>query len=273
VNWKRWGIKGQIGIAAAVLAILAVAGWFVAPLLKPKPAAPKSLFSDWAAVVVAGDWHAHSGAPSEVFDNARRELVKKFLKLGFEPENIRQFSVLPQRYPYDGAELTAEEPITKGLQAVTARAKSGCLLYFTSHGTPEGIVMSDRVVDPPPIAALVNEYCGDRPTVVVVSACFSGIFLPLLEGNNRMIFSAARPDRTSFGCGEADRYTFFDTCFIGRIDDANSFPDLAAKVDECVEAREKQMNKGAAKRGEEPSPPSQPQFWIDPKLAYGLRWK
>src|SRR5690242_11586534 len=25
--------------------------------------------SDWAAIVVAGDWHSHSGAPSQVFDN------------------------------------------------------------------------------------------------------------------------------------------------------------------------------------------------------------
>ena len=32
-------------------------------------------FSDWAAIGVAGDWHADSGAPSPVFDNARRDIA------------------------------------------------------------------------------------------------------------------------------------------------------------------------------------------------------
>jgi len=56
-------------------------------------------FSDWAAIVVAGDWHAHSGEPSEVFDNARRDLTKAFIGIGFSPENTSQFSVRPSRYP------------------------------------------------------------------------------------------------------------------------------------------------------------------------------
>ena len=32
-------------------------------------------FSDWAVLLVAGDDHAHSGAKSQVFDNARRDLA------------------------------------------------------------------------------------------------------------------------------------------------------------------------------------------------------
>jgi hypothetical protein len=275
----HWGLKARrigkwhwAGLGAVL--VLAVAGWLALPLLKPKPPAPKSLFADWSAIVVAGDWRAHSGAPSMIFDNARHELVQKFEKLGFQPDNIRQFSATPGRFPYEtGLQLAAEGPISTGLAAVTARAKSGCLLYFTSHGTPEGIIIGDRIVDPAPIAAKVNEYCGDRPTVVIVSACFSGIFLPLLEGTNRMVFSAARPDRTSFGCGEQDNYTFFDTCFLSKIDDASSFPDLAERVDGCIEDREAAMNKAAVAKGAPPALPSQPQFWSDPKLVYAMRWK
>ena len=50
-------------------------------------------FANWAAIVVAGDWHAHSGAPSEVFDNARRDLAKALVAAGFSPDHVRQFSV------------------------------------------------------------------------------------------------------------------------------------------------------------------------------------
>jgi hypothetical protein len=60
--------------------------------------AQASSFSDWSAVVVAGDWHAHDGGPSEAFDNARRDVAIALTRAGFKSENIRQFSVRPERY-------------------------------------------------------------------------------------------------------------------------------------------------------------------------------
>src|SRR3954453_24259296 len=57
-----------------------------------------SAFADWGAVVVAGDWHAHDGGPSEGFDNARRDVSAALARAGFQAQNIRQFSVRPERY-------------------------------------------------------------------------------------------------------------------------------------------------------------------------------
>ena len=46
-----------------------------------------------------------------------------------------------------------------------------------------------------------------------------------------MVLTAARPDRASFGCGEEDHYTFFDTCMLGEVPaDARDFADLGAAV-------------------------------------------
>jgi hypothetical protein len=268
VNLKR-GL-----IVVVVLLALVGMGWLALPTREPAPppAKPK-LFANWAAVIVAGDWRAHSGAASMVFDNARRDLTKKFVAMGFNPANMRQFSAQPGKFPHESVEASAEGPISSGLQAVTARATGGCLLYFTSHGTPEGIVIGQRVVDPAPLAALVNQYCGDRPTAVIVSACFSGAFVPLLRGPNRIIFTAARPDRTSFGCGEQDQYTFFDACLLGEIDKVTSFPSLADRVKACVATREAAMNADDVKNKREPDLPSEPQFVMDPALATGMNWK
>src|SRR3954464_6733844 len=72
------------------------AGLALALLALPSQAA--SPFQDWAAVVVAGDWHAHSGGPSEAFDNARRDVSLALEHAGFQPANLRQFSVRPERY-------------------------------------------------------------------------------------------------------------------------------------------------------------------------------
>ena len=72
-----------------------IAGLWLAVARAGRAASP---FGDWAAVVVAGDWHAHSGGPSEAFDNARRDVAQALSAPGFAPANLRQFSVRPERY-------------------------------------------------------------------------------------------------------------------------------------------------------------------------------
>ncbi|HEY0267420.1 MAG TPA: hypothetical protein VGC16_11750, partial [Rhizomicrobium sp.] len=90
-------------------------------------------FATWAVLVVSGDNHAHSGAPSAVFDNARHDLVKAFAGIGFSPANIAQFSVTPDA----GAQHSESGAIANTLWDLSSRAPDGCLIYFTSHGTPD----------------------------------------------------------------------------------------------------------------------------------------
>ena len=151
-------------------------------------------YGDWAAIVVAGDWHAHSGAPSEVFDNARRDIASDLTHMGFQPQNIEQFSVNPDRYPDAHAQHSDSQTIANALWDLSNRTSGGCLLYFTSHGSPDGIVMDDTIFSPDKMQQIISNACGDRPTVVIVSACFSGVFVPVLAAPDRFVFTAARPD-------------------------------------------------------------------------------
>src|SRR5690349_2350396 len=48
-----------------------------------------------------------------------------------------------------------------------------------------------------------------RPTIIVISACYSGSFIRDLRGPRRIILTAARADRSSFGCGAGNRHTLF----------------------------------------------------------------
>ena len=53
--------------------------------------------------------------------------------------NMVQFSV-----DYDdGTQHSDIGDIASAMQALASRAKDGCLIYFTSHGTPDGIVIGD----------------------------------------------------------------------------------------------------------------------------------
>ncbi|HVZ92244.1 MAG TPA: C13 family peptidase [Rhizomicrobium sp.] len=237
----------------------------LAALLQSSPAFAGGGFSDWAAIVVAADWHAHSGAPSEVFDNARRDIAADLVRMGFKPENVEQFSVRPENYPAQQPRRADAQTIATSLWDLSNRTTGGCFIYFTSHGSPDGIVLGDEVLSPRKMNQMISNACGDRPTVAIVAACFSGVFVPALSGPNRLVLTAARPDRTSFGCGELDRYTFFDNCMLQDIPGSGDFPDLAKKVMACVSAREKK---------EGISLPSDPQLSVGPSVAAALpTWK
>lgn len=115
----------------------------------------------------------------------------------------------------------------------------------------------DTEVEPGLLNALIGGWCGQRPTVVVLSACYSGGFMGSLSRPNRMVVTASRADRSSFGCGADADYPYFDNCVIQSLDGATDFIALAHRARDCVAARE---------RAEGLSPPSEPQVSIGATL-------
>lgn len=234
--------------ASLVLGLLLTSLLAAAPVRADAPS-----FSNWAAVVVAGDWRAHSGGPTEAFDNARRDVGSTLIDLGFSPEAVRQYSTRPKRYPAAKPRKTDLGAIHADLRDLASKRSAGCLVYLTSHGAPEGAVLGKDILPPSLLAAMVDDACPARPSIVVVSACFSGVFVKPLQRENRMILTAARPDRTSFGCSEDDQYPYFDDCFLSSAPAAHDFAALGRAVQACVARRERDT-------GAEPA--SEPQLWI-----------
>jgi hypothetical protein len=231
--YALWTLFGALGVA-------------------PSPATAGQ-FDSWVALIVAGDFHAHTGAESSVFDNGRRDLAKALQSVGFTQSHILQFSVQPEKDMETRPKLSDVDTIRTEFTKLARLSSGGCFLYFTSHGGPQGILVNNAIMSPQEMAKLVNDACADRATVAVVSACYSGVFVPFLRSDTRMVMTAARADRTSFGCGEASTYTFFDQCMIESIPLAPDFPRLGFKVQDCVAAREK---------AEGMNPPSEPQLNI-----------
>jgi hypothetical protein len=237
----------------------------LAAIVLASPASAAGAYGDWAAIVVAADYRAHSGADSEVFDNARRDIAADLLGLGFAPDNVMQFSVRPQRYPTQQPRQSDPQTIATSLWDLSNRTTGGCFAYFSSHGNTSGISMGDGILPPSRMNQMISNACGERPTVIVVSACFSGVFVPELAAPNRLILTAARSDRTSFGCGEQFKYTYFDECFLQNLPHSGDFPDLAHDTIACIAAREKKEGFKYA---------SEPQLSIGADVAAKLpRWK
>lgn len=214
-------------------------------------------FSRWAAVVVAADWRAHDGSDAPIFDNARRDVVALLRRQGFRSENIAQMTSASA--PDAGVPLTSYGGLLDALERTTAQAPAGCLVYFSSHGSPQGIVFGrSQVLPPQRLAAALGRYCAGRPTIAVISACFSGVFVPVLAADDRMVLTAARPDRTSFGCGATNRYPYFDECVLQVGPNSVDWPALGEAAQTCVAMRE---------AAEGLSPPSEPQLSVGAAVA------
>ncbi len=214
----------------AVLALLA--GLFGQVASQAQVEVDPAGFSNWAVGIVAADWRDSDGATIEAFENAKTALTESFESVGFKAENIAALSLRP-----NGANgwALASEVAFASIASKAQTASSGCLLYFMSHGSPEGIVLGrEGLLGPVRMNNLVTQWCGERPTVVVVSACYSGVFVPALAGPNRMVMTAARPDRTSFGCKAEFEYTFYDGCVLQSLPSADDFVDLASRTRRCV---------------------------------------
>jgi hypothetical protein len=95
------------------------------------------------------------------------------------------------------------------------------VLYLTSHGSPDHELLTD--MDPLPLdqigahdlAGILAEHAF-RWKVVIVNACYSGGFIPPLQGPDTLVMTSARGDRTSFGCGSESRITYFGDAFLAH---------------------------------------------------------
>lgn len=94
------------------------------------------------------------------------------------------------------------------------------VLYTTSHGAPFGVVYNDGnegygAISPRRLAALLRAH-GIERRLLIVSACYSGVFVPVLSGPQTAILSAASSDRSSFGCTAENDWTFFGDALVNR---------------------------------------------------------
>lgn len=239
------------------LIIVLVAALGFATAAHGQTTAPPGRFAGWTSAIIAADWRDGANHPIEAFDNARRDLVKGFLAAGFSRANMVDYSLRP-----DVPEPVSASAVLDGINAAAARGTSGCLLYFTSHGAPDAMVFGVAPRMTPDIMAnIVRTACGTRPTVVVVSACFSGIFINALAAPNRMVLTAASRERTSFGCGADETYPWFDGCIIETLPTATDFLALAAGARACVARKE--VERGV-------SPASEPQLFVGAEMQLRL---
>ena len=88
------------------------------------------------------------------------------------------------------------------------------VVFITSHGGPDGAVgvqekgRMQGALRPLNLRQSLQQ-AGIRSKVVIVSACFSGNFIPPFNDPDTLVLTAAAADKTSFGCEPSRDFTYF----------------------------------------------------------------
>jgi len=239
-----------------VVAILACAALLAVTAAAREPASAPAGFK---AVLIAGD------ASMPVFDNAVASVAARLRERGVMQDDIQLLSASPAVAAREGARPASLDGVLDAISTMAPGAGQGCFVFATSHGAPgAGLVLAatHEVLDPAALDAALAEGCGTAPTVVVISACFSGLYARApMTRPNRIVLTAARPDRTSFGCGAGYTYTVYDRCLLDALDGAKSgdgtWRRAYAAIRRCVSAVERQGR----------FEPSEPQAWFGPAVG------
>ena len=113
--------------------------------------------------------------------------------------------------------------LTVALAAIAEKmdpAEDVLVLYSTSHGIPQGLTYhygdtGFGILSPERLQSVLEDL-GIERRILMLSACYSGIFVPALASRDTAILTASAANRTSFGCQPDNDWTFFGDALINR---------------------------------------------------------
>lgn len=118
------------------------------------------------------------------------------------------------------------------------------VLYLTSHGSKEHelsvnfwpLQLND--ITPAMLKGYLDE-AGIKWRVIMVSACYSGGFVEPLQDAYSVIATASAADRTSFGCGDENDFTYFgEAVFKDQLSTSYSIIQSLHAAREAITVRE-----------------------------------
>jgi hypothetical protein len=155
-----------------------------------------------------------------------REARLALQRLGANYGGTAQRGVLLSNAPVDYTlvPLATTDNMTQVLSAIGRRTQASpddiLIVYLVSHGGPDAALQSALPGNIPIIAvsadtlAVALERSNIRRRVIIISACFSGSWIPRLANDDTIIMTAASAYRTSFGCAEDRPLTYFGDAFL-----------------------------------------------------------
>ena len=222
----------------------------------------------WRSMLIALVLAALSSIAGNAADELRKLSVVSFGLFGdqrvFQSEATGAAQIVAKRFGADpvivkfntkkGGDATTAS-LAASLQATAknmADASDVLFLILTSHGSQDGLaVFAGRrreILTPARLAGMLDQ-TGVRYRIVVISACYSGVFIPRLANPDSLVITAADADHSSFGCEDRAKWTYFGDAFFNiALRRTTRLKDAFVLARELVAQRE-------ARNGFEPSHP------------------
>ncbi|MDR2093680.1 MAG: C13 family peptidase [Azoarcus sp.] len=143
--------------------------------------------------------------------------------------------------------FASRESLMQALRRIGERMNGGedlLFLFLTSHGSADHrfsiklwpFEFADLM---PPVLRKLLDDAGIQHRVVVVSACYSGGFVPDLADANTLVMTASSAARNSFGCGDANELTDFGRAYFGEaLKETRSFSEAFERAKVVIGERE-----------------------------------
>jgi Peptidase C13 family len=209
---------------------------------------------NWQVVLAAGD------DAQPVFDNATRALGKRLVAAGVPLAKIHRLSASAGEMA-SGIEPAFVKVLLRRIAELPVQPGDRCLIFLTSHGERGSgvwLARSNAALGPDELADALSRACRAAPTVVLVSACYSGSFVDgKMAKPNRIILTAARADRPSFGCQAHRTYNFFDECLLEALPRSGTWRAVFDGARTCVRRMEQALDER----------PSEPQAYFGAAVA------
>lgn len=194
---------------------------------------------DMYVLTLAGD------GTQEVF-RRETEFVRRQFDQKFATRN-RSLGLVNSRSTLGEQPVASLTALERALQAIAGRMDRDqdiLFLYLSSHGSADHVLsLTQPHHDLPDLAATqlaeLLRASGIRWRVVVVSACYSGGFIPALADDGTLVITAARHDRRSFGCADENDFTYFGRAFFhDALPGSSSFEEAFHKAERLIRERE-----------------------------------
>jgi tetratricopeptide (TPR) repeat protein len=119
-------------------------------------------------------------------------------------------------------------------------------LIMTSHGSRTGLAVKTpsrkeiEILSPLDVFTMLDQ-TKVRHRVVIISACYSGVFIPPLADPDTLVITAADADHPSFGCRNGNAWTYFgDAFFNTALRHTANLRDAFAQASVAIRKRELQ---------------------------------
>ncbi len=184
----------------------------------------------WKAVLVSGS-HSTSAYDAAAFDLAQRLRARGVTRVATALTG-------------GAGDFDASRAGIRQAMEWLGNEQGACLFFATGHSNVGGFHLDAdrgrRTLTPGELDRLLDQHCGDRPTVVIISGCDAGVFLDArMRQPNRVLIAASAKGRDSYGARMDDRYVNFDRCLIGAIDaGAATWREAFERSLPCVRERE-----------------------------------